>query len=209
MKQLYQDLWQTSVEQPFIGLNTRAYYLQRNEGHVLFYNTGNLDEIAEISNLGGIAFQYLSHRHESGRSLATIKAELKSQLCADELESPYIDSPVDVSVSERQVHSSNIEIIPTPGHTSGGLCFYYKSPIGQKYLFTGDLLFQSNGRWATLVFRPHGGSAEKLRESLLTIRSLEPTVVICSAFVGDISVVEVSSEEWLTAIDVNVMELSQ
>ncbi len=209
MKKIYEDLWQTSLENPFTGLNTHAYFLQRSEGNVLFYNTSNLDDIDEISKLGGISFQYLSHRHESGKSLSTIKSILHSQLCSDDLEEPFIESTVDVIFSVRQFHSSNIEIIPTPGHTDGGICFYYESPHGLKYLFTGDLLFQSNGSWDTLVFRPHGGRADKLIESLSTIRSLGPNVVLCSASVGDISIVEVTQKEWHEVIDDNIRRLSK
>lgn len=208
MKKIYIDLWQTSLENPFAGLNTHAYFLQRNEGNALFYNTSNLDDIEEISNLGGISFQYLSHRHESGKSLSIIKSKFQSQLCTGDLEEPFIESTVDVTFSTRQSHSSNIEIIPTPGHTDGGLCFYYESPIGLKYLFTGDTLFQSDGRWGTLVISNDGGSATKLIESLSTIRSLEPDVVLCSASVGDISVVEVTQEEWHECIDDNIRMLS-
>ncbi len=209
MNKIYDDLWQTSLENPFAGLNTHAYFLQRSEGNVLFYNTSNLDDIEEISNLGGISFQYLSHRHESGESLSTIKSTFQSQLCSGVLEEPFIKSTVDVTFSARQSHSSNIEIIPTPGHTDGGLCFYYESPIGLKYIFTGDTLFQSDGRWRTLVISNDGGSETKLIESLSTLRSLEPDVVLCSASVGDISVVEVTQEEWHESIDDNIRRLTK
>ena len=48
MKQLYDDLWQTQVENPFAGLNTHAYFLKCKEGNVLFYNTSHEDDIQEI-----------------------------------------------------------------------------------------------------------------------------------------------------------------
>ena len=124
---LFDDLWQTRMEQPFVGLNSHAYFLTRENGNVLFYNTRKLNDIQEMLALGSISFQYLSHRHESGDSLNTIKSNLNSQLCADKLEEPHIASTIDVVFSERQIHSSNIEIIPTSGHTLGGLCFYYNS----------------------------------------------------------------------------------
>lgn len=204
MKKIYDDLWQTSLVNPFEGLNTYAYFLQRSEGNVLFYNTSNLDDIEEISSLGGLTFQYLSHRHESGDSLSIIKSKFGSQLCSDDLEEPFIKLSVDIVFSARQIHSSNIEIIPTSGHTDGGLCFFYESPFGLKYLFTGDVIFQRNGQWGTLIFPKHGGNAEKLVESLSILRSLEPNVVLCSASVGDISFVEVTQEEWRAGIDENI-----
>jgi hydroxyacylglutathione hydrolase len=209
MNKIFDDLWQTKLEHPFVGLNSHAYFLSRENGNVLFYNTSNMNDIEEMLKLDSISFQYLSHRHESGKSLNIIKTILSSRLCADELEEPFIASTIDEVFSMRQIHSSNIEIIPTPGHTSGGLCFYYKSPNGQNYLFTGDLLYQSNRTWDTLVFSSHGGNAKSLIESLSILRSLEPTVVICSAFVGDRAVVEINKEEWNEAIDTNISKLSK
>ena len=209
MKKLFDDLWQTSVEHPFSGLNSHAYFLQRDEGNVLFYNTSHPAEFKEISKLGGISYQYLSHRHESAQSLAVIKSTFHSQLCADALEAPFIDTKIDTTFSKRQTHSSNIEIIPTPGHTTGGLCFYYESPHGLRYLFTGDTLFRSNERWGALVISSDGGSTEILIQSLASLRALTPDVVISSASVGAVSVLEVTHQQWHEAIDTNIQELSR
>jgi hydroxyacylglutathione hydrolase len=43
MKQLYDDLWQTSAEHPlaqFPNSKCHAYLLRRDGGNVLFYSTG-------------------------------------------------------------------------------------------------------------------------------------------------------------------------
>ena len=60
-----------------------------------------------------------------------------------------------------------IDVIPTPGHTSGGVCFLFRE---QKALFSGDTLFrESFGRYDF-----PDGSLRDLRESLLsTLFSLE------------------------------------
>ncbi|WP_151702437.1 hypothetical protein [Nitrincola alkalilacustris] len=49
MRQVQTDLWETEVESPFPGLTTHAYLLIRDEGNVLFYNTGHLHEIDRVS----------------------------------------------------------------------------------------------------------------------------------------------------------------
>ena len=51
--------------------------------------------------------------------------------------------------------------------------------------------------------------AEDLAASLSTIRTLEPDVVLCSASVGAISVVEVTKVEWHDAIDSNINKLGR
>jgi len=209
MVQLYDDLWQTKLEIPFGGVHTHAYLLQCPDGNVLIYNTSNKDDIHHIAELGGIKYQFLSHRDEAGKSLKSIKEKFNSALCCHIKEEPIIarTCPVDVTFSEHTSHFCSIEVIPTPGHTSGSISFLYHSPKGQNYLFTGDTLFQSNGHWGTIVFPGAGGSIEALIDSLEIYRELNPDVVISSASPGDISVVEVTHDQWKVDIDNKIQEL--
>ena len=190
-------------------LNTHAYFLRRPEGNVLFYNTGHDGDLEKIAALGGIRFQLLSHRDESGPSLNRIKDRFGSRLCCSALEAAIIgeDAQVDRAFQSSDRHLGDIDIIHTPGHTAGSICFFYKSPYGKSYLFTGDTIFQSNAKWATLAFPRAGGSEASLAQSLLRLRDLNPDVVMCSAFVGDVSVVEIIGDEWAQAIDDNVSRL--
>lgn len=210
MKQLYQDLWQTEVFHPFPGLNSHAYFLRCDEGNVLFYNTGHAAEFEYMAELGGIKYQYLSHRHEVGSSLKTIKERFDSALCCGAEEQAVIEAScaVDVVFSKREKHFAGIEIIPTPGHTAGSISFLYDSPHGFTYQFTGDTLFQSHGRWDTLFFTNAGGSTRDLADSLRLYQTLEPDVVISSASTsGDRAVMEVEPAEWRAALDDNIRRL--
>lgn len=182
MKQLYDDLWQTKVSHPFPGLDTHAYLLRCYEGNVLFYNTAHEGEIQHIADLGGIKYQYLSHRDEVGGSLKTIRDRFGSALCcgAKELATIETSCDVDVAFTQRERHFAGIEVIPTPGHTEGSISFFYQAPLGLAYLFTGDTLFQGDGRWETLFFANAGGSASDLADSLRKYRELHPDVVISS-----------------------------
>ena len=208
MKQLQEDLWQSTIHS-MGSLNTHAYFLRRPEGNVLFYNTENEGDFEEMAERGGIQFQLLSHRDESGPSLNRIKDLFGSRLCCSALEAPIVgnDAQVDVTFQVEDHHLGDIDIIHTPGHTEGSLCFFYKSPYGKSYLFTGDTIFQLRAKWATLVFARSGGSKASLAESLIRLRDLNPDIVMSSAFVGNVSVVEVSGDEWAQAIDDNVSRL--
>ena len=208
MKQLQEDLWQSTIHS-MDTLNTYAYFLRRPEGNVLFYNTGNDGDLEKIAELGGMQFQLLSHRDESGPSLKRIKDRFGSKLCCSALEAPVIgkDVLIDVTFQEEDHHLGDIDIIHTPGHTAGSICFFYKSPYGKSYLFTGDTIFQSDGKWATLAFPKAGGSDASLADSLLRLRNLKPDIVMSSAFVGDVSFVEVTGDEWVQTIDDNVSRL--
>ena len=192
-------------------LNTHAYFLRRSEGNVLFYNTDNDGDLEQIAELGGARFQLLSHRDESGPSLNRIRDRFGSKLCCSALEAAIIgkDAQVDVAFQVENRHLGDIDIIHTPGHTAGSICFFYTSPYGKSYLFTGDTIFQSGGKWATLAFPQAGGSKASLAESLLRLRNLNPDIVMSSAFVGDVSVVEVIGDEWAQAIDDNISRLNE
>ncbi len=210
MKQLQEDLWQSTVHS--MGtLNTHAYFLRRAEGNVLFYNTGNEGDLEKIGELGGIRFQLLSHRDESGPSLSRIRDRFGSRLCCSALEAAVIgkNAQVDIAFQSSDHHLGDIDIIHTPGHTAGSICFFYKSPYGKSYLFTGDTIFQSDGKWATLAFPQAGGSEAALADSLLRLRNLNPDMVMCSAFVGDVSVVKVTGDEWAQAIDDTIHRLGK
>ena len=202
MKQLTEDLWQSTKYSQGI-LNSHAYLLQRPGGNVLFYNTGNDDDLDQIAALGGIRYQLLTHRDEAGPSLQRIKERFGSQLACSALEVPTIgkSAAVDIQFQPADSRLEDIEIIHTPGHTDGSLCFFYRSPYGKSYLFTGDTLFQWEGKWSTIVIPDAGGSEVGLFQSLQTLRTLRPDMVMSSGFVGELSEIDVSADQWLKIID--------
>ncbi len=201
MKEIFPSVWQTTLENPFPGLNTHAYLIQRDEGNVLFYNTSNQDDLKKILELGGIETQFISHRHESGSSLKKIKSIFNSKLCTSEIEAPYLEETVDLIVKDRFLHNQDIEVIPTPGHTDGGLSFLYSLTKGKNILFTGDTLFQSNNKWSTFVYSADGGNRNDMVETLEIYRKLQPNLVISSGYSGSRCIVEIDQLEWDATID--------
>ena len=201
MKQIFPDLWQTSAEHPFgPGMSTHAYLLTRDTGNVLFYSSGHSYEYQNILQLGGIIRQYLSHRDEAGSALLQIKQMFGSMLCCHKLEEAAISAacPVDLTFSTREFHLGDIEIIPTPGHTDGSTCFMCKSQHGLSYLFTGDTIFPDDDSWGTYVSGKH---RHTLKESLGSLRGLEPDVVLSSASNGPYSFREMPPGQWQEIVD--------
>jgi len=203
MKQIYPDLWQTRAEHPFQGLTTHAYLLVRDAGNILFYSSGQPEEHEHIQELGGITHQYLSHRDEAGPALADIKRLFGCKLCCHWLEEETVRkvTPVDCIFDKREVRLSNIEVIPTPGHTNGSVCFLVRSAHEKTYLFSGDTVYLNNGAWDTFVMERAGGSKFDLKNSLMLLHDLEPEVVLSSASVGPVPFKEVSAEEWQSDMD--------
>ncbi|WP_027711462.1 MBL fold metallo-hydrolase [Dickeya chrysanthemi] len=202
MKNIYPDLWQSSPEHPFLGVTSHAYLLVKESGNVLFYNSGKLT-FEQIHTFGGISFQYLSHRDEAGNNLNTIRKEFNSKLCCHQFEESSINryASVDILFNKREMIQDNIEVIPTPGHTDGSVCFYVKSPSGKNYLFTGDTIYMKNGVWESRINSSDGGSRTALINSLELLRELAPSVVISSASVGSEAFKEMMPHEWHNAVD--------
>lgn len=203
MKQIQPDLWQTETENPIPGLTTHAYLLTRDDGNVLFYNTSHRHEIDNMAELGGVAYQYLSHQDELGETLKLIRERFNTRLGGHENELAKF-APIctpDVLFDKREVHLGNVEVIPTPGHTPGSTCFLVESPHGKRYLFTGDTLYPGkDGTWQAGLI-PGYSDRDTLIESLKILRELEPDVVLSSAFGGDPGFQEMSRTDWRGHVD--------
>ncbi len=213
MKKIYDDLWQTEREMRFSTLITHAYLLERQDGNVLFYTTNDRQELAAISEKGGIAFQYISHNHEVDESQALIKRTFGNALCAHERVEPHFGGALSLDVKfshpDREMHAGNIEVIHTPGHTDNSLCYFYRSPLGRNYLFTGDVIYLDHGAWKTLIMPADGGDPADMARSLKLLRSLEVDVIVTSVAVGTMEIVEVGPTQWRDIVDNALQDLQR
>ncbi|MCH8497791.1 MAG: MBL fold metallo-hydrolase [Marinobacter sp.] len=198
MQQLLPDLWETDVEHPAPGLTTHAYLLVRREGNVLFYNSNQASAWPVVERLGGIAWQLLSHEDEVGPSLLTIRERFGAKLGIHEAEQEAVAAicPPDRLFNQREQLMTGIEVIPTPGHTPGSCCFLVTGHNGLGYLFTGDTLYRAkHGVWRAGMIDGHSDRT-LLRQSLQTLQSLSPDVVISSAFTGDAGHQHLQGDDW-------------
>ena len=209
MRQVLTDVWETQQDNPFPGLTTHAY-LWTGAGNALFYSVGSDADFDELERHGGLADQYLSHVDEAGPMLSRIAERFGSRLRAPAAEADAIGryTPVDVPLAERHVDGNGIEVIPTPGHTVGSTCYLVPGADGRRYLFTGDVLFtDASGVW-TGGYIEAFSDAVALAESLKLLASLEPDVVISSAFAGDSAVHRIEPKKWPDHIDQALGRLS-
>ena len=208
MKQLAEDLWQSTIHRAGI-LNTHAYFLERPAGNILFYNTGDEDDLRRMSELGGVAYQLLTHRDEAGPSQARIRDRFGCRLGCSEIEVPFVSryGKPDLEFGPSADHLEDVAILHTPGHTDGSICFFYRSPSGKSYLFSGDTIFQWDGEWSTLVLRNSGGRVDDLAESLAKLQEISPDLVMSSGFVGEVAYREVTRDEWTAVLDDRIAAL--
>ena len=87
-------------------------------------------------------------------------------------EYPPIGQPKNLTSLESLVNLDGLEILETPGHTPGGVCYYFKQ---EKLLFAGDTLFAGSVGRTDLP----GGDMATLMASLQKLTALPyDTVVI-------------------------------
>lgn len=208
MKQILSDLWETAVESPFPGLTTHAYLWTRDNGNVLFYNTSQQADIQQMADLGGVAYQLLSHRDEVGRSIIQIRDSYSALLGGHQAELEAFSEVVqpDIIFEQRQWLFDDLEVIPTPGHTPGSCCFLAKTDEGRTVLFTGDTLY-----WSDTGLRPGllpFSDREQLIQSLNLLETVSPDVVCSSAFSGQSGYREIKGD-WIEQLSVAKWLLEQ
>ena len=202
MKQLREDLWQTTVSSNE-GVNNAGYLLRRPEGNVLFYNTMTEPDLVRIAELGGIRHHILSHRHEADQGpWARVKQKFGSELCADALEAAALGDELeaDIVFGSNGGRLGDLQVLHTPGHTKGGISCVYPSPHGETYLFSGDTMLPLNGQWIAPAISADGGDDATLVKSASLFRDLKPDLVLSSTSLGDVTV-EVGHAEWVDAVD--------
>jgi glyoxylase-like metal-dependent hydrolase (beta-lactamase superfamily II) len=172
---------------PFDGsLAIRAFLVQRDEGNVLLYRGDPIEGAAdEIDELGGVDRQYLNHRHEASPASDRIAERFDAPLLVhrDDAEAvSRIASPGAVFF-DRHGLDSDLEVIPTPGHTPGATAYLWDSGR-HRALFTGDTIFLRGGEWVAAVLA--SSDRESYLESLELIRGLEFDVLVpWAATAGD------------------------
>ncbi|ONM48502.1 MBL fold metallo-hydrolase [Nocardia donostiensis] len=186
MRRILPDLWETRAFVVPQGPRTHAYLWTPPSGrNILFYSPGNDEEFDQLHELGGVARQYLSHQDEAGPMLHALAERFGSRLHAPAAEAAQISSfaPIDVLLSERGVDDAGVEVVPTPGHSPGSTCYVVPGHDGLTYLFTGDTLLRyDDGVWRA-GYVPGYSDKAGLRAALDTLATVQPDVVISSAFV--------------------------
>lgn len=120
-----------------------TYLLQSSCGKVAVLDPGEAAPVIEVLNAQGLKLDFIlnTHHHwDHTDGNAALKRKYGAQIVAPEKEASLIKG-VDIAVKEDDIFTLGTEqaqIIETPGHTRGGICFYFKDSAA---IFTGDTLF--------------------------------------------------------------------
>ena len=160
------------------SLDIRAYLLEREAGNLLIYRSDTLRrEAAAIRERGGIARQYLNHRHEAAPVNDWVAQTFDAPLFvhADDAEAVSAVAHVRATFRQRHMLDDDFEVIPIPGHTPGATAYLWDTG-SHRVLFTGDTIFLSGGRWVAAVL--DSSDRERYLESLELIRELDFDVLV-------------------------------
>ncbi len=131
-----------------------SYFVKRAEGNILFARmaqTASIEnEYEAIERVGGIQRIYITDYHFAGEHVEDVAKRFNAGIYCSRIEAPKIKKrgvnavvAFDFVGHEIEPHLS---VIPTPGHTSGGVC-YLLTLNDKRYLFTGDFLYFDGQKW--------------------------------------------------------------
>jgi glyoxylase-like metal-dependent hydrolase (beta-lactamase superfamily II) len=155
-------------------LHIRAFLLRREAGNALVYSVAGLESDARaIADLGGISRHYLNHRHEAMFASDWVDAPL----FVHERERRAVSERYHVRATFTRRHTldDDLEVIPTPGHTSGATAYLWDSGE-HRMLFTGDTIYLADGEWVAAVLE--SSDRDAYVESLELIRDLDFDVLV-------------------------------
>jgi glyoxylase-like metal-dependent hydrolase (beta-lactamase superfamily II) len=152
-------------------LHIRAFVLRRERGNLLIYSTTAAHE--ELAGAGGVARQYLNHRHEASFGSDAVGAPLFVH--AADRDAVAKRRRVRGAFSRRHMLDDEFEVIPTPGHTPGATAYLWDDGA-HRFLFPGDTIYLRDGEWLAAVL--DSSDRDAYIESLERIRELDFDVLV-------------------------------
>jgi len=131
----------------------RSFFVKRDEGNLLIpcFSTNSTIEahFDAIAELGGLSRQLLGDSHFKSSHCDQVAERFNAPVYCSEGEAPDV-TPVVKQVMifpfTRHLLEPQIDVIPTPGHRPGGVC-YLISMDEKRYLFVGDFIWHDGEKW--------------------------------------------------------------
>ena len=131
-----------------------SYFVKRTQGNIFFPRMAKtasiLNEFDAIHSMGGINRIYITDFHFAGKNVEAVAKEFHAPIFCSEIELAKIQKRGIKNLSSFKFEQHEIEnglsVVPTPGHTTGRVCFLLTlNKID--YLFTGDFLYFGGLKW--------------------------------------------------------------
>lgn len=150
------------------------------------------DSFEDMAALGGVDWVLISDRHFGGPGCRRAGVHFDAPLIASDIEADVIGRRCKIDMRlryERQtIDGTDIEAIPTPGHTAGQMAFLI-DVAGVRCLFAGDFAWRSGGQW-------HVGnkSRKKMKDGIAALEDVDFDLYVgCADYGEEHSYVEAGS----------------
>jgi len=166
----------------------RSFFIKRDEGNVLipcFSSSSTIEaHFDAMTLLGGLNRQLLGDSHFRTAHCDMVAARFNAPLYCSEGEAADVKQMVqDVIVLPFKRHNldTKLEVIPTPGHRDGGVC--YLIVVGDKqYLFVGDFIWHDGKAWIPTARK---ATTRAYIESLHVLEELEFDVLLANCQISN------------------------
>ncbi len=201
MKEIYPNLY---CVRPTDGglLAPPTFLVVRSEGNIIFGNgIGVSEHFDAMKSLGPVIGVFIGDRHH-GKVYSPAAKYFKAPLRCSKEEAQVIKKKgvtIDQIVDFRRHNLyKDIEVIPTPGHTSGALSYLWTSSK-HRVLFIGDTIVPVDGEWKVWVTRKR---ATIMLETMELLRTLNFNSIALGSFAaaGDL-VIKLSANAKLKMIE--------
>lgn len=152
-----------------------AYFLQCNNKNIVV-DPGEAQPIIDFLEKNQLSLDLILSTHHHADHIAgndELKRKYRCSIAGPKAEQKRINT-LDILLDENSdfdINEETVQIIQTPGHTSGHICFYFSK---QKILFSGDTLFSMG------CGRLFEGTPEQMWDSLNKLMKLpKETLIYC------------------------------
>jgi hypothetical protein len=160
-----------------------TYLALRPEGNVLFGTKADISAHYDaIEKLGSVSEILIGDRHHVSAYTVRAATRFEAPLTCSNIEGKILSAKgLEIACQLPFVKStlgSDIEIIPTPGHTAGAFSYLWNNGVN-KILFIGDTLVPVGQAWQYWVSPP---SRKKLSDTLAQLKDLQFDYIISNSF---------------------------
>jgi glyoxylase-like metal-dependent hydrolase (beta-lactamase superfamily II) len=165
-----------------------SFFVRRASGNLLFPCFSNSSTIHgsfdQIDALGGLKYQLLGDSHFKTPHCDEVAERFGAPLYCSEPEAPDVTKRlkrVRVFPLERHELEPGLEVIPTPGHRPGGVC-YLVQVGGRRCLFAGDGIWHDGKDWKAFPTKP---GRPKMIESLRRLADVDFDLLLANTKIGN------------------------
>ncbi|MBI1300086.1 MAG: hydroxyacylglutathione hydrolase [Alphaproteobacteria bacterium] len=154
-----------------------TYLIEAEDGTTAILDPGEADPVIGVLENRGLKLDYILNTHHHWDHVngnPKLQKHFDAKLVVPEKEKDKIKGRIDITLKDEDVFglgSAKADIIETPGHTMGHICFHFSE---SNVLFTGDTVFSMG------CGRLFEGTAEDMFQSFQKIIALpNETMIYC------------------------------